>query len=381
MWLCNLHTTAHNSTVNICVQNGLIQSVTADAPSATALTLEFENATVIPGLINSHDHLDFNLFPRLGNRVYANYTEWGMDIHQQHASIIAAVTKIPAALRAEWGIYKNLLAGVTTVVNHGQPLQCSNDIITVFQKTKALHSAAFEKNWKYKLNNPLAAKYPVVIHAGEGTDAAANREITELIKWNKLGRTLVAVHGVAMNTAQAKKFKALVWCPDSNFFLLNKTADISSLAAHIPVLFGTDSTLTASWNIWEQLRLATQTGLLSNDALLQSLTATPAAIWQLNSGYISAGKDADIVIVQSGSKTTAAGLFETNPEDILLVLHKGAVRLLDDSLRHKLPQQQLASFSSITINNSKKLVYGNLPALVQQLLNYYPHATFPFTVN
>jgi len=31
-----------------------------------------------PGLINSHDHLDFNLFPLWGNRKYNNYVNGEM---------------------------------------------------------------------------------------------------------------------------------------------------------------------------------------------------------------------------------------------------------------------------------------------------------------
>jgi cytosine/adenosine deaminase-related metal-dependent hydrolase len=378
MWLCNLNNAENGNMVNIHVTDAVISAVNNAPVVSAAVKIDFENATVVPGLINSHDHLDFNLFPRLGNRIYTNYTEWGKDIHQQHKNIIEAVTKIPVALRAAYGIYKNLLAGVTTVVNHGQHLKCPNDIITVYQKTRSLHSAAFEKNWKYKLNNPLAGTKTVVIHAGEGTDAAAAKEINELVRWNKLKRELVAVHGVAMNAAQAKKFKALVWCPDSNFFLLNKTAAVDTLGRYTKLLFGTDSTLTASWNIWEQLRLAQQTGLLANEQLWQSCTSTAADIWKLNCGSIIEGKDADMVVV----KKNAVSIFETNPEDILLVLHKGNIRLFDESLLHKLqPHIRLNEFSQITIGSSKKMVFGNLPHLAKQLLNYYPHATFPFTVN
>lgn len=80
----------------------------------------FANAMALPGLINSHDHLDFNLFPQLGDQIYSNYVEWGETIHLHHKEQINKVLKVPAALRAQWGIYKNLLCGVTTVVDHGK---------------------------------------------------------------------------------------------------------------------------------------------------------------------------------------------------------------------------------------------------------------------
>ena len=53
-------------------------------------------------------------------------------------------------------------------------------------------------------------------------------KLTELLKFNLLKRNLVGVHGVAMNATQARQFKGLIWCPESNRVLLNKHARIES---------------------------------------------------------------------------------------------------------------------------------------------------------
>ena len=58
-------------------------------------------------------------------------------------------------LRSRWGIYKNLLAGVTTVAHHGEPLEIENPLITVLQDAQSLHSVKFEKYWQLRLNNFL----------------------------------------------------------------------------------------------------------------------------------------------------------------------------------------------------------------------------------
>src|SRR5690349_15535136 len=188
--------------------------------------LNFSNALAFPGLVNSHDHLDFNLFPQLGNKIYNNYTEWGGEIHQQYKNEIAEVLKVPKTIRTQWGIYKNLLAGVTTVVNHGEKLEIPEPLITVIQDTNSLHSVKFEKYWRLKLISPLRREEIINIHLGEGTNEDARREIDEYIKWNLFKRKTVAIHGVAMTPDHAKHFEALVWCPESNFFLLGKTAQI-----------------------------------------------------------------------------------------------------------------------------------------------------------
>src|ERR1700754_3309190 len=102
--------------------------------------VDCEGALAFPGLINSHDHLDFNLFPQLGSRKYNNYTEWGNYIQQEYKNEIADVLKVPQTLRSQWGMYKNLLCGVTTVVNHGSGSDIADKLITIFDEKHDLHS-------------------------------------------------------------------------------------------------------------------------------------------------------------------------------------------------------------------------------------------------
>jgi cytosine/adenosine deaminase-related metal-dependent hydrolase len=333
---------------------------------------------VFPGLINSHDHLDFNLYPQLGHRTYSNYTEWGRHIHKNYKDEIASVQKVPSVLRYEWGVFKNLLAGVTTVINHGEPSGLKNDLITIFEDMQALHSVGFEIAWQLKLNNPFNTKRVVCIHVGEGDDWPSFNEIDQLISWNLFRRELIGVHAVAMSESQAKKFKALVWCPQSNYFLLNKTAPVNLLKKSAEILFGTDSTLTGSWDIWEHLRLARQTRLLNDDTLYDTLNINAAGIWGLNTGMLAPGKDADIVIARN--RTGMSGyhaFFATWPEDLLLVVHKGQIRLFDESMAPELRGVDFDNFSKIYVNGVGKYVQGNLPGLMAQILEYYPEAKFP----
>jgi cytosine/adenosine deaminase-related metal-dependent hydrolase len=379
MLLSNVHIVGVKALQHILVEAGKIRSVAEDAPNPGSVKIEFENALAFPGLINSHDHLDFNLFPQLGNGMYDNYMEWGKDIHANNKDEIDAVLKIPQALRVQWGIYKNLLNGVTTVVNHGERLELDNELITVLQNNHSLHSVGFEKNWKRKLNNPFKKNIPFVIHMGEGKDAATGDEIDELIKWNLFKKPLIAVHGVAMSAAQAAGFKALVWCPASNYFLLDKTANVEKLKMNTSIIFGTDSTLTAGWNIWEHIRLARKQNGLTDEELFNALTKTAAAVWGLDdAGSISTGQHADMVIAKVNDPSLDS-FYAVNPADILLVMHKGNMSLFDESIKDQVINggAVINNFDKIVIGRATKYIRGDISGLIEKIKTHYPGAMFP----
>ena len=378
MILNNLKMALTGSPINIRVTDNIIAEVSSKPLEAKLgqFNLNFDGALVFPGIVNSHDHLDFNLFPALGDRTYKNYTEWGRYIHKNYRDKIVRILKIPTALSEQWGVYKNLLNGVTTVVNHGKKTRETTLPITVYEDCQSIHSVRFEKKWWLALNNPLKRKLPVAIHTGEGTDISANQEIDKLIHRNLLKRPLVGIHGVAMNNEQAKAFKALVWCPESNHFLLNATAPVNCLKEDVSILFGTDSTLTGSWNMWDHIRRARETEYLTDEELFNSLTSNPAKIWKLDSGEIAVNKCADLVIAKNNANKANA-FFSLNPEDILMVIHKGSISLFDEDLYNQLKNIAIDNYSKVCIKGRCKYILGNLPLLMQHIKQYYPEADFP----
>src|ERR1700729_1352798 len=73
---------------------------------------------ILPGLINAHDHLAFNLFPLLGRPPYPNATAWARDVYRPDESPVREHRSVSRRVRLQWGAIKNLVSGVTTVAHH-----------------------------------------------------------------------------------------------------------------------------------------------------------------------------------------------------------------------------------------------------------------------
>jgi hypothetical protein len=183
-----------------------------------------------------------------------------------------------------------------------------------------------------------------------------------------------------MSPEQAKNFKGLVWCPESNWALLKKHAHISALKDHTRLVFGTDSTLTGSWNLWHHLRFARSLRQVSDSELFELVTRAPSKLWNLNTGELNADQDADIVIVKKkGGIPSWDEVYKTNPEDILLIIHNGKIRMFDKAMYPQLIclPFNLQRFSKIIIKGNVKYIEGNLPALIAGIKTYNPRVNFP----
>ena len=88
---------------DIVIERQRIREIVSSAPPDQP-EIAFDGALAFPGLINSHDHLEFNCYEPFGGGPYRDYVEWGETIHRRYASEIAAVEAIPRALRVRMGI-------------------------------------------------------------------------------------------------------------------------------------------------------------------------------------------------------------------------------------------------------------------------------------
>lgn len=292
------------------------------------LVLEFPDAEARPGLVNAHDHLHRNHYGRLGRPPYANAYDWARDIQARDADHIAArrATARRDALLA--GAWKNLAAGVTTVVHHDA---WEADFEADFPIRTPRVANADSLGMTPGLDG-LDDDAPYGLHLAEGVDAAAAAEVWALDARGLLTETLLAVHGVGVDRAGAERFgesgAALVWCPTSNLFLFGRTAPAQMLDAG-DVLLGSDSLLTGAGDLLDELRRARGLGLLDDGRLESAVGATAARRLGLPTGGLEPGAPADLVVL-------ARPLLEADAGDVLLVVVGGVVRLAHPDLAPRL---------------------------------------------
>lgn len=217
--------------------------------------IDLAGLTVYPGHINAHDHLEFALFPQLGNGPYPNALAWARDIYDPTKSPIAEHLRVPKHVRLLWGGLRNLLAGVTTVSHHNpyEPDFDQNFPVRVVKSYGWAHSLAFDANVRERfLATP--ANQPFLIHAAEGTDASAAQEIFELDRLGVLAHNTVLIHATGVDEEGwhliRQRGASVIVCPRSNLFTLGRAA---SIPEDIPVALGTDSPLTARGDFLDEL--------------------------------------------------------------------------------------------------------------------------------
>jgi cytosine/adenosine deaminase-related metal-dependent hydrolase len=288
---------------------------------------------VLPGLINAHDHLEFNLFPRLGRGPYPNASAWAKDIHHPEASPIREHRLVPKNVRLTWGGIKNLLSGVTTVAHHNpyDAATFANGFpVHVVRRIGWAHSLAFSADicqlWK---RSP--PRWPFIVHAAEGTDECAHTEIPRLKEMGLLNTRTVLVHAVGIREPELETIcrsgASIVWCPSSNLFTLGRTLSAEYLRSPVPIALGTDSALTGEGDLIDEMARAGRVAAFSANEIYPLVTANPARILRLTSGQgmIREKGVADLVAVKDTAQAPAEALAGLRPE---LVMVRGHVMLV-----------------------------------------------------
>jgi cytosine/adenosine deaminase-related metal-dependent hydrolase len=307
-----------------------------------------------PGLVNSHDHLDFNCYSPTGNAPYTDFLEWSAHVHRDHKDAVEAIESMPRQVRLKVGALKNLLAGVTSVAHHGPRLPPILDLpIRIISDFDSVHSPELEPHGRWAFFKPWR-KRPLVLHIAEATTAEGRKRALDFLRWNAFDRKLIGVHGVALKDEDFSRLEALVWCPASNLFLFGRTADIRVAKETTVILFGTDSTISADGTIWDHLRMARELGGLSDSELFNSVTDAAARAWGLQND--------DFVIAKRREQDRWAAFFAITPADIMLVVSNGQVAMADDEIVDASPEIG-ARLAALDLGRTRKWIRMDIEGL------------------
>ena len=308
--------------------------------------LDLSGHMVMPGLINAHDHLEFNLFPQLGRGPYRNAGEWARDIYHPEFSPIREQLRVPKAVRLWWGALKNLLSGVTTVCHHNpyeREVFNADFPVRVVRRFAWAHSLEFEPDLAARFRK-APASYPFLVHCAEGSDAAARREVHALDGLGALDQRTAIVHGVGVKgdalDLMRRRGAALVWCPTSNLAMLGRTVSRAVLRSGIPMALATDSALSAPVDLLDELAVARK--YLPADRLYEMVSTAPARILRL------AVINGDWIAVRSEARTAIQALLEGT---IALVVVAGRIRLISPDLAAQLPSPERRRLQLLHIEN------------------------------
>jgi cytosine/adenosine deaminase-related metal-dependent hydrolase len=345
--------------------------IVAAGGTAPAAVVDLDGDRLLPGLINAHDHLQLNNFPRLKFRDrYTEVGEWIADLeaNRQTHRELADAAAVPRELRLRMGGLKNLLAGVTTVAHHDPlyPELLAADfpvrVLAGYGWSHSLGVTGIDAVIRSHRHTPATS--PWFIHAGEGVSEAMAREFETLDNAGCLTANARLIHGVAFDEHSCRRLAArgagLIWCPASNEFLFGRTLRCRDLIEGGSVALGSDSRLSGSRDLLEELQAAQRTGLVADEQLEPLVTRTAAKLLGLHDrGTLDPGSLADLLVLPGDLP-----LWRATRADVRCVMLGGRMLYGDSRYARQLmaPGEALA----VTVDGRPKVLLAGLARLLPE---------------
>ena len=350
-----------------------LHSESATLP-VSASEIDLKGFLLLPGLINAHDHLQYALHPRLGHPPYNNYVEWGDDIHATLPSVISHYNSVPKDARLWWGGIRNLLCGVTTVCHHDPfwpAFQADDYPIKVLRNYAWAHSVRLAPDIR-QARTAAEDQWPFFVHACEGTDELARRELADLEGSGMLDARTVLIHGVALDepgiALLQRRQASLILCLSSNQFLYGRLPDMQHLSTVNNIALGNDSPITAAGDLLDEVRFAIERALIPADKAYRMITDLPAAIMRLSNGegHIRESGCADFMAVRDNVEPPCERMLTLSWRDVEFVMIAGKVQLASEDVWSLLPAAIRQDMQSLWIDGHIRWLRAPVRLLLQQ---------------
>jgi 5-methylthioadenosine/S-adenosylhomocysteine deaminase len=369
---------------SVVIQNKIIKEV-SKGTTDTGLMVSVEDGIIIPGLINSHDHLLGTYFPKVGKGPYENWLPWDNDL--KSSPIYQERQQIENRDLYLLGGYRNLLSGVTTVSDHiphfvGDPFYDILPMKAIKDFALAHSVAPFALAWGDGINEEyqkaIKKDIPFITHIAEGFDAETVNDLRAIEKAGGLGENSVFVHGIAFSESDMKLIKArnanVVWCGDSNVFMFNETTNIRMLMnMGINVCIGTDSPMSGGLNLLTEMKFDKElyetiySEELSDEKIYKMVSENPKKAFRMkDTGELKEGMLADITVVRNKGQGTAHSVVNAELADIMLVVIDGKPAYGDDDFADLFESLSI-DYQRVTVDGVDKVVVGDLVGLLKRI--------------
>ncbi len=364
---------------------------------------EIRNSIAYPPLINSHDHLVGNWYPRAGNnRPYVNSHIWVEDMKEANSyrerdkvwlnDGSFNLTEGNAKILVNLGVYKNLFSGVGLVQDHAPrqiPLYYKNRPIEVLEEYWQCHSLTLGNWWGGKKAEEemeaTGGTRPFIIHVGEGLDERTRGEFALLMERGLLRRNTLMIHAVSFTKEEIARVgeagASICWCPGSNEYLLDRTADIEEcLQRGVNVVLGTDSTMSGTVNLFSEIRKAHELKpLIPAKELYRMVTvnAAYALLKPLKYGRLN-DLSGNLLVMDQLDEDPFENILLSNTENIRVFVVNNHI-LYGDIEYLEACKLDEAQYSIFKIGNREKFVFGNPAKILDEIESYLGYRkTFPY---
>lgn len=376
--------------MSILIQDDIIYDLLEpdQSPLKTVDTeIDLDEQFVFPGLINGHDHLVDTCWKGLGDAPVENWYEWDQSVKSSQE--YREMQRLSVTDLYILGMYKNILSGATTVVDHF-PGEISktfyqHPLVSLLEHLYLAHSVSDKQlHWGRNISDEFKQSrgiIPFVIHMGQGQSKEIREELETLNRLGALEANTVLADCCFLNQADlqliAAKGSAIVWLPTANQRIFARQPDVASfLSLKIPFCLGTDSSNTGSQGLLSELKAAlkiAETDLnhaLSARDLVKAATIDAAKIFGIekHAGTLQPGKKADMIAFrcERDHADPFKYFIEMKPEQFSMIVHQGAMIIGNDEFR-KVSSIDFSLYSEVRVNNLAKVLYGRPVQLLERI--------------
>lgn len=363
----------------VLITGDTIACVAATCAPPANTTIVDTHGTIFPGLIDTHNHILFDIFDETDwapTQSYNNHNQWTNET--RYGAMVDAKQYLNGEGSSfdfgcemnKYGELKGLVAGTTSIVGAANPTNkgCYGTLARTIDQTPNGGLGADKIQVATLFPNATSANNvcnnftsgstdAYVIHVAEGVDQTALNEFSTLNTITTPDGCLLSpkttiVHGAALGDAElttmAQNQMSLVWSPRSNIFLygagtdFTKTAKIPlALSKGINVALAPDWSMGGSQNLLDELRFAdlvdnTAWGdVISKEMLVKMVTTNAARALGLGNvlGSLDVGKKADVMVVSGDGCSPYDALLSATPVDVKMVLVGGVVLYGDAAVK------------------------------------------------